>query len=63
MQRVDTVAESAVLQWGGDSQLGALPASAAFSGFPPPPLAFFSLHQNCLGLYETPLRQQEKGKV
>ena len=38
MQQVDTVAESVGLQWGGDSQLGALPVSVAFSG--PPPCLF-----------------------
>lgn len=40
MRQVDTVTQSAGLHWGGDSQLGALPVSAAFSGLPPPPRLF-----------------------
>ena len=59
MQWIDTMAEGAGLQWGGDCQPGSLLVPAAFSGAPPclfqPP--------SKLGLYETPLPQQEKGKV
>lgn len=61
MRQVDTVTQSAGLHWGGDSQLGALPVSAAFSGLPPPPPPFSASIKVVWDYMRLP--QQEKGKV